>query len=174
MLSVKNLLFLAVAVTGSVVRRDAALVKKDLQLINTDTLAITAAVNNYNGGGFTNAIPIVNAQQKASADIKTATTDAKAAGVVSVADANDIIAYITGTLEPSIVGSLSALKSKKAFFATDGLTAIVKGSLQSLKTDTDNLGAALIGGTPASLQAQAKAIQAKIDADFDDAINFFS
>lgn len=174
MLSVKNLLFLAVAVTGSVIKRDAALVKKDLQTINTDTTAVTTAVNNYNGGGFANAIPIVNAQQQLSTDLKTATTDAKAAGTVSDADANDIIAYITGTLEPNIETSLAALKSKKANFDTDGLTAIVKGSLTDLKTDTDNLGAALIAGTPADLADQAKAIQAKIDADFDAAIAFFS
>ncbi|OAQ60522.1 hydrophobic surface binding protein [Pochonia chlamydosporia 170] len=173
MLSVKNLLFLAVAVTGSVIKRDAALVKADLQTINTDTAKVTTAVNNYNGGVL-NALPIINAQQQVTKDIKKATTDAQNAGVVSEADALDIIAYITGTLEPTIVGSLSALKSKKAKFDADGLTGTVKSSLTSLKSDTDALGAALIAGTPANLVAQAQAIQAKIDADFDDAIAFFS
>lgn len=174
MLSIKNLLFLAVAATGSVIKRDAAEVKQDLQTINSDTSAVTTAVNNYNGGGFTNAVPIVTAQQQLSKDLKKATETAKNAGVVSEADANDIIGYITSELQPNIQTSLSALKAKKANFDADGLTPIVKSSLQDLKTDTDNLGAALIGGTPASKKPQAEDIQNKIDADFVDAIAYFS
>ncbi|KID74341.1 uncharacterized protein G6M90_00g083110 [Metarhizium brunneum] len=174
MLSIKNLLFLAVAATGSVIKRDAAEVKQGLQTINSDTSAVTAAVNNYNGGGFTNAVPIVTAQQQLSKDVKETTETAKNTGVVNDADANDIINYITGTLQPNIAASLAALKAKKANFDADGLTPIVKSSLTDLKTDTDKLGAALIAGTPAGLQEQAKAIQKKIDADFADAIAFFS
>ncbi|KAK9442275.1 hydrophobic surface binding protein [Metarhizium brunneum] len=174
MLSIKNLLFLAVAATGSVIKRDAAQVKQDLQTINEDTSAVTAAVNNYNGGGFANAIPIMTAQNKLSEDVKKATETAKNTGVVSDADANDIINYITSELQPNTETSLSALKAKKANFDADGLTPIVKNSLQDLKTDIDNLGAALIGGTPAALQAQAQAIQKKIDDNFVDAIAYYS
>jgi hypothetical protein len=173
MLSIKNILFLAVAVTGSVIKRDVAKVKQDLQTINTDTIAVATAVNNYNGGVL-NALPIITAQNNLSKDLKSATTDAQQAGQASEADATEIIGYITNTLEPSIVTTLGALKAKKAKFDADGLTATVKSSLTSLKTDTDNLGAALIAGTPADLVTQAQAIQAKIDADFADAITFFS
>ncbi|EFY88115.1 hypothetical protein J3458_021282 [Metarhizium acridum] len=173
MLSIKNLLFLAVAVTGSVIKRDAAQVKQGLQTINADTNAVTTAVNNYNSG-FSQALPIVNAQNKLKDDLKTATNDANNAGVVSESDADGIIGYITGTLRPSIDASLSALKSKKANFDKDGLTPVVKSSLQDLKTDTDNLGAALVNGTPDSRKSQAQSIQNKIDADFVDAINHFS
>lgn len=174
MLSIKNLLFLAVAATGSVIKRDAAEVLQDLKTINDDTTALTAAVNDYNGGGFTNALPIVNAQNKLSGDVDKATDAAKNAGVVSEADATVIITYITDNLQPNIKTSLSALKAKKANFDADGLTPIVNSSLQDLKTKTDNLGAALIGGTPASKKPQAEDIQNKIDADFADAIAYFS
>ncbi|QPG93553.1 hypothetical protein C2857_000703 [Epichloe festucae Fl1] len=174
MLSVRNLLFLAVAVTGSVIKRDAGQVKSDLQLINTDTQAVTAAVNNYNGGGVTNALPIVRAQSKLSRDIKSATDHAKAAGGISEADASAIIGYIKNTLQPSIQGSLSALKTKKGNFDADGLTPTVKSSLESLKSDTDNLSAALIAGTPPSKVSEAKGVSDAIDASFNDAIAYFS
>ncbi|KAK2590952.1 hypothetical protein QQS21_011371 [Conoideocrella luteorostrata] len=174
MLSIKNLLFLAVAATGSVIKRDAAAVKQSLQTVNSDTQAVTTAVNNYNGGGIVNALPIVNAQQQLSKDIKSATQTAKDAGTVSEADATDIINYITGTLQPSIATTLTALKGKKDKFDADGLSSTVKSSLESLKTDTDDLGAALIGGTPPSKTEEAKAVQAKIDSSLDDAIAYFS
>ncbi|GAB0138444.1 hypothetical protein EsDP_00006679 [Epichloe bromicola] len=174
MLSVRNIVFLAVAVTGSVIRRDAAQVKSDLQLINADTQAVTAAVNNYNGGGYANALPIVGAQSKLSDDIKAATDHAKAAGGLSEADADAIVGYIRDTLQPSIQASLSALKSKRDKFAGDGLSPIVKSSLGSLKMDTDNLSAALVAGTPPSRVSEAKAVSDAIDASFDDAIAYFS
>lgn len=174
MFSVRNLVFLAVAVTGSVIKRDAAQVKSDLQLINTDTQAVTAAVNNYNGGGINNALPIVRAQSKLSNDIKSATDHAKAAGALSEADSSAIIGYIRNTLQPSIKASLSALKSKKDKFAADGLTSIVKSRLESLKSDTDNLSAALVASAPPSKVSEAKAVSGAIDADFNDAIGYFS
>ncbi|KID86769.1 hydrophobic surface binding protein [Metarhizium guizhouense ARSEF 977] len=173
MLSIKNLLFLAVAATGSVIKRDAAQVKQDLQTINDDTNGVTAAVNNYNGG-LANALPIVTAQQKLSGDLKTATDNAKNTGTVNEADADEIIAYITNTLQPNIETSLSNLKAKKPQFDADGLTSTVKSSLQSLHTDTSNYGNALIAGTPPSKVAEAQAIQNKIDAGFVDAIAAFS
>lgn len=174
MLSIKNLLFLAVAVTGSVIKRDAAQVQQDLKTINDDTNAVTTAVNNYNGGGLANAFPIVLAQQQLSKDLKTGTTNAQNTGVVSEPDADTIIAYITNTLLPSIKASLAALKAKKPQFDADGLTSTVNSSLQDLKTDTDKLGAALIAGTPPSKVDAAQGIQNQIDAAFADAIAFFS
>ncbi|KAG6029117.1 hypothetical protein E4U41_000473 [Claviceps citrina] len=174
MLSIKNLLFLAIAVTGSVIQRDAKQTKSDLQLIDTDTRAVTSAVNAYNGGGALNALPIVKAQDKLSADVRTATSHAKATGVVSEADAAAIIGYIQHTLRASLQGSLSALKSKKAKFAADGVTPTVRSSLQSLKSETDKLGAALVADTPPSKTAEAKAVASAISAGFADAIAFFS
>ncbi|KZZ99647.1 hydrophobic surface binding protein [Moelleriella libera RCEF 2490] len=175
MLSIKNLLFLAVAATGSVIiKRDVETVKQDLRTINDDTTAVTAAVNNYNGGGFAAAIPIVNAQNKLSRDIRSATTDAQNAGPASEADADDIIGYITNTLEPNIKTTLSALKSKKSKFDADGLSGTVKSSLQNLKSDTDKLSAALVSASPSSRAQAAQSIANTIDADFDDAIAYFS
>ncbi|KFG79160.1 4MeS [Metarhizium anisopliae] len=173
MLSIKNLLFLAVAATGSVIKRDVAQVKKDLDTINSDTIAVTNAVNGYTGG-LASAFPIVTAQQQLSKDLKSATANAQDTGVVSEPDADDIIAYIINTLEPNIETSLSDLEAKKSQFDADGLTSTVHDSLQSLHTDTSNYGNALTAGAPPSKKPQAEAVQNKIDARFVKAIATFS
>lgn len=169
----KALTLISVATAAVVFRRDAAQVLTDLEQINSDTTALTTAVNNYNGG-LANAVPIISAESTLENDLKTATTDANNSGTVSESDAQNILDYITNTLEPNIETSLTALKAKKSDFDTDGLTPTVESDLQTLKTDTDNLGAALIAHTPSDLVTQAQTIQAKIDADFTDAINYFS
>ncbi|KID94032.1 4MeS, partial [Metarhizium majus ARSEF 297] len=173
MLSIKNLLFLAVAATGSVIKRDAAQVKQDLQTINSDTKAVVDAVNNYNGG-LANALPIVTAQQQLSKDLKTGTTNANNAGPVNEADADDILAYVKSTLIPSTEGALSGLVAKKATFAKDGLTSTVKSSLVDLKKDTGDLSNALENGAPDSKKPEAEQLKNQIAADFDDAIAQFS
>ncbi|EFY95776.1 hydrophobic surface binding protein A family protein [Metarhizium robertsii] len=173
MLSIKNLLFLAVAATGSVIKRDAAQVKQDLQTINADTQAVLNAVNSYNGG-LANALPIVTAQQQLSKDLKTGTTNANNAGPVSDADADEILAYVKDTLFPSTENTLAALEGKKATFANDGLTSTVKSSLESLKKDTGDLSDALKNGAPADKQPEAEGLKNQIAARFDSAIAQFS
>ncbi|TWU74216.1 hypothetical protein ED733_003153 [Metarhizium rileyi] len=174
MLSIKNILFLAVAATGSVVKRDVAQVKQGLQTINADTVAVTNAVNNYHGGGYDNAMPIVTAQEKLSDDSKEATSAVEGTNSVSHADANDIFAFIDNTLKETIEDSINALKSKREYFKADQLEDIVKSTLQSLQSDTDKLSDALLAKTPADLADKAKNIQARIYADFKDAITYFS
>ncbi|KAK8914778.1 hypothetical protein H634G_02155 [Metarhizium anisopliae BRIP 53293] len=173
MLSIKNLLFLAVAATGSVIKRDAAQVKQDLQTINSDTIAVSNAVNNYNGG-LANALPIVTAQQQLSKDLKTGTTNANNAGPVSDTDADDILGYVKSTLLPSTEKALADLVAKKATFASDGLTSTVHDSLVSLKQDTGNYGAALKNGAPDNKKAEADGLNNQIATDFDNAIANFS
>lgn len=173
MVSIKNLLVIASAVSAAVLPRDAAQVLNDLHTINSDTTTLTNAANNYNGG-FSAAVPIINAESALEKDLKTATDDTNASGTVSEADAQNILNYITNTLEPSIKTSLTAIKNKKAKFDADGLTPTVRKDLNNLKSGTDTLGSALLAHTPSDLTAKAQAVQAKIDADFQDAINFFA
>ncbi|CCE30327.1 uncharacterized protein CPUR_04175 [Claviceps purpurea 20.1] len=173
MISLRNLLFLAVAVTGSVIPRDVGQVKKDLVTINADTQEVTKAVNGFNGD-LKSAPPILTAQHKLTSDIKTATDHAKAAGKVNEPDADFIINYISGQFQPSIDAALSAIKSKKDKFQGAGLAGTVKTSLTQLKGDADALSDALIGGAPASRVDKAKGLKAHISAGFDDAIKAFN
>ncbi|KAG5984827.1 hypothetical protein E4U55_003045 [Claviceps digitariae] len=173
MFSLRNLIFLAVAVTGSVIPRDVGQVKKDLEAINADTKAVTNAVNAFNGGAQ-GAPPILAAENKLTSDIKAATGHTKAVGKVSEADADDIINYVTGQFQPSIDAALSALKSKKPKFQADGLNGIVKTTLQKLKVDAGELSDALVANAPASRVDKAKGTKAHIDAGIDDAIKDFS
>ncbi|GAB0132264.1 hypothetical protein EsDP_00000705 [Epichloe bromicola] len=170
MISIRNLLFLAVAVTGSVIKRDADIVRKDLEIVNSDTIAVTKAVNNYNVAQ--EAIPILNAQRKLTADIKTATNNANRVKATP-AEAEKIIDYITNVFQGSISSALNALKAKKDNFKKDGLTDSVKKILKDLKSDSSNYSDALIAGTPAGLQEKARGIKKDIIKKFDDAINAF-
>ncbi|KAG6000417.1 hypothetical protein E4U21_005477 [Claviceps maximensis] len=173
MFSLRNLVFLAVAVTGSVIPRDAAEVKKDLIAINADTQAVTKAVIDY-AGGMQSAPPILIAQNRLTSDIKTATDHTKAAGKVSESEADDIINYVTTQFQPNIDAALSALKSKKDKFQADGITRIVKVRLEQLKKDASELSEALVIGAPASRVENAKSIKAHIDASIEGAIKDFS
>ncbi|GAO13610.1 hypothetical protein UVI_02015210 [Ustilaginoidea virens] len=174
MLSVKNILFLAVAAAGSVIKRDVSQTKSNLKTINSDTQSVTSAVNDYNGGGMFAAMPIINAEQTLDNDIQSATNNANKLGTISTADAKALIDYIGNTIQPSMRTALKALKSKKPQFDADQLTGVVHDTLQSLQSDTDKLADALIKAVPASQKSQAKAPKDKIDADFNDAIAYFS
>lgn len=172
MISIRNLLFLAVAVTGSVIKRDASTVLKDLETINSDTSAVTEAVNNYHGGSGSTA-SILSAQNKLTQHIKTATNNAK--GVKpSDSEADKIISFITDKFQPNIRSSLNALTNAKDKFKKDGLAGAVKSILQALKSDSSNYSDALIAGTPGNKVEKAKAIKDEINKSFDDAIHAFS
>ena len=169
----KNILLLATAVTASVLPRDAAQVMNDLRTMNSDTLALTTTVNAYTGGTDA-AVAIIEAESKLDNDIKSATTDAGNSGTASAADAKNIIAYVSGTLEPNMKTSLTALKSKKPQFDAAGLSSAVGAAVTSLKQDTDAFGAAMIAHPLAAVVADAQAMMATIDADLDDIIKFYS
>ncbi|KAG5917358.1 hypothetical protein E4U42_007265 [Claviceps africana] len=173
MFSLRNLVFLAVAVTGSVIPRDVGQVKKDLETLNSDTQAVTNAVNGFDGS-MQSSTPIIVANNRLNIDIGTTTGHVNSVGKVSEADADEIIRYITGKFQPSVDGALSALKAKKDKFQAIGLVGIVRASLEKLKGNAEGLSGALITNAPASRVEMAKAIKAHIDAGIDDAIKQFS
>jgi len=173
MFSLRNLIFLAVAVTGSVIPRDVGQVKKDFEVINADTQAVTNAVNGFNGDAQ-NTPPILNAEHKLTGDIKATTGHVKTVGKVSESDADYIINYVNGQYQPNIDAALSALKSKKAKFQAAGIAQIAKMDLEKLKGDAGALSDALVANAPASRVEKAKAIKAHIEAGIEDAIKDFS
>ncbi|KAG6017520.1 hypothetical protein E4U43_000997 [Claviceps pusilla] len=173
MVSLKNVLLLATAAFASVAPRDGAKSLDDLHAINSGTVSLTIAINAYTGG-LLGGFPILDAEAKLITVIKTATTNAISSGPATLAEAHNIINFITGTMEPTIKTSFAAIKSKKPLFEAAGLTSAVKSILESLKLATDNLGAALIAHVLVSVTADAKAIMVRIDADLDDVIRFYS
>lgn len=173
MVTINSLILLAATATAAVIPRDAAQVQSDLNTINADTQKLTSDVNAYSGGLF-GALPSQNDESQLDKDIKSATDDANNSAAVSDSEAQSIISYIKNTLEPNIEKALTALKSKKSQFASAGLQNTVLQDLKDLKTDTDALGSALLAKAPSGEQASGQAVVNEIDADFNDAIQYFS
>ena len=173
MLSIKSLLFLAISASALVAdKRDAATTKSDLAKINDDTVVFTQKVNNYIGG-FT-VLDVQQAQNNLNNDIKTATTNAQNGSVLSDADAQAVLDYINGTLEPNVKKSITAMKAKEGQFESDGFKQTALDGLKTTKSNNQALGAALLKNTPSGKQSAANAAQAKINADFDDGVAAFS
>ncbi|EME83722.1 uncharacterized protein MYCFIDRAFT_85080 [Pseudocercospora fijiensis CIRAD86] len=176
MLSIKNiLLFTSTAsafVLPELVERDAKATQQNLTTINTDTETFTQKVNNYVGGPT--ILDVNQAQNTLNDDIKSSTTYAQKSGANSASEAQSLIDYIDNTLEPNIKKAMNAMKSKKEQFQKDGYGQNALDGLKNTKNNTDSLGAALANNTPSSKTSAANAAQAKIDADFDDAISYFS
>ncbi|USW58191.1 Putative Cell wall mannoprotein [Septoria linicola] len=171
-LSIKNLLLLAISTSALVIERDAATTKKDLATINADTITFTDKVNNYIGG-FT-VLEVNAAQNQLTDDIKAATTNAQNGGAVTSAEAQQIMDYINGALEPNVAKSITALKNKKAQFEKDGFKQVALDGLKTTKTNNQALGDALLKNTPSDKKSAAQAGQAKFNADFDSGIAAFS
>lgn len=81
---------------------------------------------------------------------------------------------MSDTLNPDIIASLDALTARESDFAALSLTALVVTDLQTLQTDTDNLGAALITIASSDTEAEAATLVSDIDAAFASAIAVFS
>ncbi|RMY56911.1 hypothetical protein D0863_12818 [Hortaea werneckii] len=192
MVALKNMLLAAVSITAAtskVIRRDAAQIQSDLvnstrqssgqqrletdlcvQMdINGDVVSLTDATNNYSGGLF-GAIPVQNAESNLEDSIKSATSNAKASGPVSSSDSQDIIDYINNTLEPNIDSAVTAIINKMSQFQSAGLAGTVRDDLDNLKSETDDLGAALVNKAASDKKTQANAALDAIDADFQRAI----
>ncbi|KAF8862307.1 hydrophobic surface binding protein-like protein A [Acephala macrosclerotiorum] len=173
MVAFKNLLFFITSASALTIgKRDAATILSDISTIDTNVNALTTAANNYNGGILA-ALPITSAESTLENSIKQGTTDAQATSQLSSADAQSIIAAIN-TLIPDIATSLTAVENKKADFASDGLTSIVLGDLNSLKNDTDAFADALIAIASADTETEAQSQKATIDSDFQAAIDDFA
>ncbi|KAH6722325.1 hydrophobic surface binding protein A-domain-containing protein [Leptodontidium sp. 2 PMI_412] len=173
MVAIKNLLFLATAISALTIgKRDTATILNDIAAINTNVQAVTTATNNYNGGILA-AIPIVTAEGNLEAAIDQGTTDAQATPQGTSADSQSVIAAID-TLIPNIEASLTAIIAKKTQFAADGLTSTVYTTLGNLKVKTDAFSDALIAIASADTKDAGIAQKARIDSDFDAAIAAFA
>ncbi|KAL9110064.1 MAG: hypothetical protein Q9227_005403 [Pyrenula ochraceoflavens] len=176
MLGLTSILLFATAISAvptRISRRDTAETLANLQDIDDATNSLTSTVNNWDGS-LLGALGINGAAQDLGNQINSANTDAQDEPVASSADSQEIIGFISGTLEPDIAASLDALVAREADFEADGLSSLVLNTLNTLKTDTDNYSTTLEGIASSDQTANAEAAAASIDDDFNAAIAAFS
>ncbi|MCJ1330183.1 hypothetical protein MMC10_006866 [Thelotrema lepadinum] len=191
MISVKSVLLFAVAISARAIsQRDTAQILADLQSIDSSTRSFTTTVNNWDGSllgslGVNGAATDLGVSKHSSFlnnrkvnekknQIDSANTDAQDEPVANSADSKEIITYITGTLEPDIEASLTALGNRKANFQADGETSLVENTLTSLQNKTNSYSATLVGIASADQKANAQAAASKINSDFAAEIKNFS
>lgn len=173
MLRLSKLAQYAASAKAAMTSRDAQSTQKNLETINAAVTKLTSIVDAYTGGLLA-AAPISSQEAALGQDIKNAITDANASEVVTPEEAKEIIAYIRTVLEPSIQACMTAMKNKKAELAKAGLQSTVLGDTKDLRVQTNTLGEALVKKAPPTEQEEGKAVNATVDADFEDAIKFFS
>lgn len=81
---------------------------------------------------------------------------------------------VSGTLGPDITAALNALVSRESDFDALGLNSLVISDLETLQSDTDDLGEALIALSSSDTTTEATTIVAEVDAAFASAIAAFS
>lgn len=81
---------------------------------------------------------------------------------------------MSDTLNPDIISSLDALTARESDFAALSLNSLVVSDLQTLQSDTDALGAALVAVASSDTQAEASTLVSDIDTAFASAIAVFS
>lgn len=163
----------AASAKAAMTSRDAASTQQNLETINAAVLKLTEIVTGYSGGLLA-AAPISSYEAALGQDIKNATADAEKQEVVTPEEADAIIAYITETLERNIQLCMAALKSKKTQLGASNLQTTTLGDLKDLREATAKLSTALVSKAPAEKQEAGKKANALVDADFAEAITFFT
>jgi hypothetical protein len=174
MVNLQTLVLFATAVTAAAIkRRDAATILTDLANIDTATNTLNADVNAWDGTVL-GALGIAQDGTDIATLVNQATTDTQATSTLDSADTESILDYITNTGTPDIETALNALVAREADFASIDLTSAVLSTIQTLQTDVDNLGAALLVIASSDQITNAETALSALDADFTTAIAAFS
>ncbi|KAJ5158183.1 uncharacterized protein N7500_007834 [Penicillium coprophilum] len=160
--------YLCLVVAGPISKRS---VLTDLATITTDVQALDTGVKSWDGT-LLGAVPLVNKLDVLQTDLKTAISDTAAAAAFSQSDSTAATNSIK-TLTPIITTTVNDFVSKKAQFASAGLTNIVLSSLKTLKDLSDQLATNLQAKVTSGDVAAIKAAKVTIDASFDAAIAAF-
>jgi len=173
MFRVSNFAKYAASAKAALSNREAASTQQNLETINAAVNKLTEIVQKYNGGLLA-ASPISSQVAALGQDLKNAIADAKTSEMVNDEEAQRIIDYILQVLEPSIKQSMVALKEKKAELAAANLQGTVLGDTKDLRAQTAEFSAELVRKAPAAKHPESNKANAVVDADFEDAIKFFS
>ncbi|KAJ7885604.1 hydrophobic surface binding protein [Mycena leptocephala] len=180
MVQLSRLIFslsLLAASVATPLKRTVAQVESDIANISSQVTTLDN-IKAFPGSGLAGALGIHSAAGSLESILNKATSDVKATGAVSEADATTIL-HSVEALEPTILDSLSQISTKRAAFVNIGISnrrpsALVKADLQTLKTDTDAFANALIAAAPADLKAEAMTILTNVDNGFNSAIAAYS
>ncbi|KAF7349340.1 Hydrophobic surface binding protein [Mycena sanguinolenta] len=175
-------------------KRTVAQVEADIANIATQVTALDNDIKGFPASGLVGALNINTASTNLETTLNTATTDVKNTGAVDEADATTILNSVKA-IQPVIIDGLTRISTEEPAFVNNtpfrrrlefliymhrrllpvaGIPALVLLDLQTLKTDTDAFGAALISAAPADLKAEATSILSAIDGAFATAIAAFS
>lgn len=158
-------------------RRDAASVLTGLQKITNATNTLNTTVASYDGGieGTVTSVEILTDTFAVINAIKCTTNDAKQSANFTDAESESIAEALIGTLVPAVESSLTTIQGKKAAFehgllGIASLTGLVETLLKELKSDSDDLSAAIVAKLTAIWAGAAPVIVSQIDDAFDAAI----
>jgi hypothetical protein len=162
-------------------KRDEASVLTGIQKIANATITLNNTVASYPGGieGTITAVEILADSFAVINAIVSTTNDAKHSANFTDAESESIAEAFIGTLVPVVESSLTTIEGKKAEFE-DGLlgiaslTSLVETILKELKSDSDDLAAAIIAKLTALWAGVAPLIVAQIDDAFDTAITTYA
>ncbi|KAF3764984.1 hypothetical protein M406DRAFT_70507 [Cryphonectria parasitica EP155] len=175
MMSLYAVATLAVAVSAlpSIQKRDVTTVLDNLETIDSDTNTLTAAIEAWDAS-LLGALGVQSDVTTLETAVTDATSEAQTEAQADSADSTTILDYVSNTLNPDIIASLNALTAREADFAALSLDSLVLSDLQTLQSDTDDLGAALVAIASSDTEAEAETLVAAIDAAFASAIAVFS
>lgn len=173
MFRVSNFAKIAASAKNALTSRTPGTALENLTTINASVEKLTQIVVAYTGGLLA-ASPISSQEAAVGIEIKNATNDAKVSEAESVEEAKAVIAYIAETLEPTIRACMAAMKDKKDFFVKASLIGTVTGDLKDMQSQTETLSNALLAKSPKEQQQEGERAVQTINADFEDALKFFS
>jgi hypothetical protein len=146
MLSLKNLLCLAVAASAAVLPRSIVGIESDLAKVNNLIITLT---NDIELGPF-NSIAIAIDVDNLHGEIGTATSDAQVSAQLSPAEAEAVLNYSIPEVFQSTQAALAALNDRKVEYLTALLGPIILNDLRTLRLDAADYVQALAGLSPAT------------------------
>ncbi|KAF7349329.1 Hydrophobic surface binding protein [Mycena sanguinolenta] len=167
-------LCLIAASVSSPTKRTVAQVEADIASISTQLTTLDEEIKDFTAPDPLGALSIQMTTGSLEHTLNTATLHVKETGPIGEADAPTILDSVEA-IEPIIIDALTQIAGKKANFAALLVAPpVVLADLETLKTDTDELGAALISVAPTDLKPSATSIMSAIDAAFATAIAAYS
>ncbi|PYI24507.1 hydrophobic surface binding protein A [Aspergillus japonicus CBS 114.51] len=167
----KSLLVAALGIlaqAGPIARRDAATVLTDLKSIYSYVSTLNTDVTAWNGDLLA-ALGILTDYNNVKSALDTAITDTVAASTFSTADSSSITSEVS-TLAVLIVATLNEIIAKESTAASAGVASTLLSSVETLKTETDQLGADLEAKATSTDKTTIASAIATVDAAFASAI----
>ena len=167
------LILLPLVLAGTLSKRDAQAVYKDISNIDAAVRKLTAVLTAYNGGilqskpTFDASIDIHNVNRQGFAD-------ATASSSFTSAESKRIVDHVNESVGKSIPASVKVLEAKKPLFDQAQVSSLVEATIQLLKSDHETFSAAVGAKLSADQVAPGVAAAGKIDAVLQEAALYYA